>query len=169
MPKAEPYVTIYRASFTQRNPIFSAAPRSGTVELSQRPPGSSLSAAEKDYPRTIYHGSSRVGGTSFRSLNTRRNSAKAPFPGGLTSSTNSHTLPDRFTAPQGLAPSGRSETGSSLPLPTLARDVSGSLPQGYNLPSMPRAAFSHSRPLGSRLPAHCANARASGIKTFTTG
>ena len=38
----------------------------------------------------MYHGSSRVGGASFSSWNSLVNSAKAPFPGGLTCSTNSH-------------------------------------------------------------------------------
>src|ERR1019366_5015768 len=74
----------YGASLTQRNPMFWAAPRSGTVELAQRPVGSSLSAAKKDWPRTMYHGSSRVGGARFSSLNTLPNSVKAPSPGGLT-------------------------------------------------------------------------------------
>src|ERR1700690_104419 len=104
----------------------------------------------------MYHGSSRGGGASLSSLNPLLHSAKAPLPGGLLSSTSSHTLPDILSAPQGLAPLGKAETGRGSPLPTLARAASGSLPQGYSRPSVPRAAFSHSRPVGRRLPAHWA-------------
>src|ERR1035437_2003103 len=74
----------YGASFTQRNPILFAHPRSGTGEVSQRPFGPSVSSAPKDWARTLYHGSSRLGGASSSTLNILVNSAKAPLPGGLT-------------------------------------------------------------------------------------
>jgi hypothetical protein len=76
--------SVYGASLAQRKPVSIAEPRSGMVEMSQRPAGSSFSSATKDWPRIMYHGSSRVGGASFSSWNTLANLARAPFPGGLT-------------------------------------------------------------------------------------
>src|ERR1035437_3983753 len=48
------------AFLTQRNPILKCEPRSGTVELSQRPAGSSLFSTN-DSPRIMNHGSSDIG------------------------------------------------------------------------------------------------------------
>src|SRR5450759_391127 len=63
----------YGASLTQRNPISIVEPRSGTVKMSQRPPGSSVSSARKDWPRIMYHGSPAVGGASFSFLKSLEN------------------------------------------------------------------------------------------------
>src|ERR1700744_1692639 len=74
-----------------------------------------------------------------------------------------------FSAPYGLAPSGRESAGSHLSVATFTRETSFSLPHGNARPSVPRAAFSHSLPVGRRLPAQLANWCASSPVTFTTG
>src|SRR6266849_242678 len=114
-----------------------------------------------------YHGSTAVG-------EGERIPAKcftAPGLGVFRSSTHSQTLPSMLTAPHGLAPAGLLWTSMTpLLLPTLTgAGVNESSPHGYMRPSVPRAAFSHSCEVGSRLPAHLANSWASRKLTSTIG
>ena len=72
----------------------------------------------------------------------------------------------------GLAPFGKPPTGRRSFHPALkcARSLSGgSFPHGYFLPSVPRAAFSHSASVGKRLPSHAQYATAPYHEASTTG
>src|SRR5882672_5754269 len=74
--------------------------------------------------------------------------------------------------PYALTPCGYDPTGAvrwRLVWSELDRPASQFSPQGYRRPSAPRAAFSHSASVGSRLPTKRQNASASHQDTPTTG
>src|SRR4051812_46974060 len=73
------------------------------------------------------------------------------------SATHSQTLPASCCAPPADAPSGWARTGTVHPAPASAqaqRSASNVGPHGQGRASAPRAAASHSSPVGSRAPAH---------------
>jgi len=91
-------------------------------------------------------------------------------PSPASASTHSHTLPASCSAPVALAPAGCAVTGTVQPQPDSALlQTSGekTSPQGHGRASSPRAAASHSSPVGSRTrrpspaAAQAQNARAS--------
>src|SRR3954454_6544773 len=88
------------------------------------------------------------------------------------SDTHSQTLPASCCAPVCDAPSGWARTGAVQPAPASAqaqRSGSNVGPHGQGRPSSPRAAASHSSPVGSRAPAHAQNASASANVSSVAG
>ena len=79
--------------------------------------------------------------------------ARRPSRPASRSETHSQTLPACCSAPNGPAPAGCASTGTVQPQPDSAhaqRSGSNVSPHGYGRPSVPRAAASHSSPVGSR-------------------
>src|SRR3954462_11938001 len=88
------------------------------------------------------------------------------------SATHSQTLPASCCAPAGDAPSGWARTGAVQPAPASAQaQRSGSKvgPHGQGRPSSPRAAASHSSPVGRRAFAQAQKASASANVTSVAG
>src|SRR3954453_515520 len=88
------------------------------------------------------------------------------------SETHSQTLPASCCAPVCDAPSAWARTGAVQPAPASAqaqRSGSNVGPHGQGRPSSPRAAASHSSPVGSRAPAHAQNASASANVSSVAG
>src|SRR6185503_13020500 len=134
-------------SFAMRNPVVGVA-RPGSA-ASTREARTPQAWSRYEPPRTARQPSSSAG-----------------------SATHSHTLPASCSAPHAAAPSGWARTGSVQPAAASAqaqRPGSNVTPQGQGRPSVPRAAASHSAPVGRRAPAHAQNASASANVTSVAG
>src|SRR3954469_2355748 len=89
--------------------------------------------------------------------------ARQPSSSGA-SPTHSHTLPASCSAPHGARPAGWARTGAAQPAPASThahRTSSNVVPHGHGRASAPRAAASHSSPVGRRTFAPAQKARAS--------